>query len=53
MTEQTSERQKVKTRTGEPVAAKQIQQFVDDYPLLSLAFVVAAGYAIGRIISKL
>jgi hypothetical protein len=32
---------------------RQIQAFIDDYPLLSLAFVVAAGYALGRLISKL
>jgi hypothetical protein len=53
MTEQTTERQKIKAPAKEPVAATQIREFVDDYPLLSLAFVVAAGYAIGRIISKL
>ena len=32
---------------------QQIQAFIDDYPLLSLAFVVAVGYALGRLISKL
>jgi hypothetical protein len=32
---------------------RQIQSFIDEYPLLSLAFVVAAGYALGRVISKL
>jgi hypothetical protein len=33
--------------------AKRIHAFVEDHPLLSLAFMVAAGYAVGRIISKL
>jgi hypothetical protein len=32
---------------------RRIEAFVDDYPLLSLAFVVAAGYALGRLISRL
>jgi hypothetical protein len=49
MTEQTNEQLKVATQK----TAKQIQEFVDDYPLLSLAFVVAAGYAVGRLISRL
>jgi hypothetical protein len=53
MTEQTSDRHKVTTPTRELDPAKEIQAFVDDYPLLSLAFMVAAGYAAGRIISKL
>ena len=52
MTEQTSDRRKFTTPTRELDSAKQIQAFVDDYPLLSLAFMVAAGYAAGRIISK-
>jgi hypothetical protein len=32
---------------------RQVQAFVDAYPLLALAAVVAAGYAVGRLISKL
>jgi ElaB/YqjD/DUF883 family membrane-anchored ribosome-binding protein len=35
------------------VDAQQVQAFVEAYPLLSLAVVVAAGYAIGRLMSKL
>jgi ElaB/YqjD/DUF883 family membrane-anchored ribosome-binding protein len=53
MTEQANERLKVTTQKREPDAAKQIREFVDDHPLLSLAFVVAAGYAVGRLISRL
>jgi hypothetical protein len=53
MTEPTSERKNVTAPARQSDAAKQIQEFVDDYPLLSLAFVVAAGYALGRIISRL
>ncbi len=52
MTEETSDRRKFTTSMGELDPAKQIQAFVDDHPLLSLAFMVAAGYAAGRIISK-
>jgi ElaB/YqjD/DUF883 family membrane-anchored ribosome-binding protein len=51
MTEQANEQPKVATQ--ETDTAKQIQEFVEDYPLLSLAFVVAAGYAVGRLISRL
>jgi hypothetical protein len=41
------------TASGELDLGKQIQTFVDEHPLLSLAFMVALGYAAGRIISKL
>jgi hypothetical protein len=58
MSEETSDRRKVAAQphagSNEPTAVeRQIQTFVDEHPPLSLAFVVAAGYAIGRIISKL
>ena len=40
--------------SNEPVfTALQLQAFAEDYPLLSVAFVIAAGYAIGRVVSKL
>jgi hypothetical protein len=39
--------------TGGVPDMRQIQAFIDDYTLLSLAFVVAAGYALGRVVSKL
>ena len=39
--------------SGSAPDVRQIEAFIDDYPLLSLAFVVAAGYALGRLISKL
>jgi hypothetical protein len=39
--------------SGSTPDLRQIQAFIDEYPLLSLAFVVAAGYALGRLISKL
>jgi ElaB/YqjD/DUF883 family membrane-anchored ribosome-binding protein len=53
MSEETRDRGKNTTRSRELDATKQIQAFVDDHPLLSLAFMVAAGYSIGRLISKL
>jgi hypothetical protein len=34
------------------VDPRQVQAFVEAYPLLALAAVVAAGYAAGRLISK-
>jgi ElaB/YqjD/DUF883 family membrane-anchored ribosome-binding protein len=53
MSEKTRNRRKDATPSRELDAAKQIQAFVDDHPLLSLAFMVAAGYSIGRLIAKL
>jgi hypothetical protein len=53
MAEETSDRRKVTSTTTELDPTRQIQAFVSDHPLLSLAFMVAAGYAVGRIISKL
>ena len=35
------------------VDTRQIRAFVEDYPLLSLGAVVASGYVLGRLISKL
>jgi len=35
------------------IDAQQIRAFVEDYPLLSLGAVVASGYVLGRLISKL
>jgi ElaB/YqjD/DUF883 family membrane-anchored ribosome-binding protein len=35
------------------IDTQQIQAFVEDYPLLSLGAVVATGYVLGRLISKL
>jgi hypothetical protein len=32
---------------------RQIQAFIEDYPLLALGAVVATGYILGRLISKL
>jgi hypothetical protein len=63
MTEEANGRRRGATRAREPeaakasadsaIVAKQIQVFIDEHPLLSLGFVVAAGYAAGRILSKL
>jgi hypothetical protein len=53
MNQETSDRRDDGTATRELDPAKQIQTFVDEHPLLSLAFMVAVGYAAGRIISKL
>jgi hypothetical protein len=40
--------------SNEPAATeRQIQVFIDEHPVLSIAFAVAAGYAVGRIVSKL
>jgi hypothetical protein len=46
-------KQRVSKVTERGVDARQIQAFVQDYPLLSLAAVIATGYAPGRLISKL
>lgn len=35
------------------IDTQQIRAFVEDYPLLSLGAVVASGYVLGRLISKL
>jgi hypothetical protein len=35
------------------IDAQQIRAFVEDYPLLSLGAVVATGYVLGRLVSKL
>ena len=53
MNQETSDRRDDGTSVSERDPAKQIQTFVDEHPLLSLAFMVAVGYAAGRIISKL
>jgi hypothetical protein len=53
MNQETSNRRDDGTATRELDPAKQIQTFVAEHPLLSLAFMVAVGYAAGRIISKL
>ncbi len=42
-----------KVSNGPVFTALQLQAFAEDHPLLSVAFVVAAGYAIGRVVSKL
>jgi len=53
MDRETSERRDNGTAEREFDPAKKIQIFVDEHPLLSLAFMVAVGYAAGRIISRL
>jgi hypothetical protein len=53
MSQETSDGRNDGTATRELYPAKQIQTFVEEHPLLSLAFMVAVGYAAGRIISKL
>jgi len=53
MAEQSNQRRDLTSSITELDATKRIQAFVDDHPLLSLAFMVAAGYAVGRIVSKL
>ena len=35
------------------IDTRQIQTFVKDYPLLTLAAIIATGYAVGRLVSKL
>jgi hypothetical protein len=46
-------RREIARRSSEgAIDARQIDAFVENYPLLSLGFVLAAGYALGRIISK-
>jgi hypothetical protein len=53
MSQEMSDRRGDATATRELVPAPQIQAFVEEHPLLSIAFMVALGYAAGRIISKL
>jgi hypothetical protein len=53
MSQETSDRRNDATPTRELDPTKQIRAFVDEHPLLSLAFMVALGYAAGRVISKL
>ena len=45
-------KQKVSRATKGGIDARQIQAFVQDYPLLSLAAVMATGYALGRLMSR-
>jgi hypothetical protein len=42
-----------KASNGPVFTVPQLQAFTEEHPLLSVAFVVAAGYAIGRVVSKL
>ena len=36
-----------------PALERELESFAEEHPLLTLGFVVAAGYALGRIVSKL
>jgi len=45
-------KQRVSKATDGGIDARQIQAFVQDYPLLSLAAVMATGYALGRLMSR-
>ena len=42
-----------KVSNGPVFTTRQLQAFAEDHPLLSVAFVVAAGYAVGRVVSRL
>jgi hypothetical protein len=46
-------KQRVSKMTERGFDEREVQAFVHDYPLLSLAAVIATGYAVGRLISRL
>jgi ElaB/YqjD/DUF883 family membrane-anchored ribosome-binding protein len=46
-------RRRVSKATDGGIDTSEIQAFVRDYPLLSLAAVMATGYALGRLMSRL
>ena len=46
-------KQRVSKVTERGFDAGEVHAFVEDYPLLSLAAVIATGYAVGRLISRL
>jgi hypothetical protein len=46
-------KRRVSRLTESGVDPRHVQAFVEEYPLLALAAVVATGYAVGRLISKL
>jgi hypothetical protein len=46
-------KRRVSRLTEHGMDSRQVQAFVEEYPLLALAAVVATGYALGRLISKL
>jgi len=46
-------KRRVTKATESGIDTRQIQAFVQDYPLLSLAAVMAIGYALGRVMSRL
>jgi|RhiMetdeSRZDD1v2_1073273.scaffolds.fasta_scaffold1328638_2 ElaB/YqjD/DUF883 family membrane-anchored ribosome-binding protein len=46
-------KRRVSKATESGIDTRQIQAFVQDYPLLSLAAVMAIGYALGRVMSRL
>jgi hypothetical protein len=46
-------RRGVSKATKGGIDTRDIQAFVQDYPLLSLAAVMATGYALGRLMSRL
>jgi hypothetical protein len=46
-------KRRVSKATESGIDTRQIQAFVQDYPLLTLAAVMATGYALGRVMSRL
>ena len=46
-------KRRVSKATEDGIDTRQIQAFVQYYPLLSLAAVMATGYALGRLMSRL
>ena len=46
-------KRRVSKATGSGIDTREIQAFVQEYPLLSLAAVMATGYALGRLMSRL
>jgi ElaB/YqjD/DUF883 family membrane-anchored ribosome-binding protein len=46
-------KRRVSKATDDGIDIRQIQAFVQEYPLLSLAAVIATGYALGRLMSRL
>jgi hypothetical protein len=46
-------KRRVSKATESGIDTRQIQAFVQDYPLLSLAAVMAIGYALWRVMSSL
>ena len=46
-------KRQVSKASEDGIDTRQIQAFVQDYPLLTLAAVMATGYALGRLMSRL